>query len=83
MTTLAERAQANAQRARSAQDARGVTRTEAEEPKPQQALRSHQWAVWKADDTVVEVCVYPACTRAELRHSVYPDAKSLLMQDEL
>ena len=81
MTTLAERAHANAERARSAQDASGATRHVADMPEPIQPYRAHWWRVWTADDTVVDVCVYPPLTRDEVQGQFYPTAKSVLLHD--
>lgn len=82
MSTLAERAHENAKRARDAQEASGSTRQGATSPKADQPLRSPWWRIWKADDTVADVTVYPPMTRAEVRSTFYPDAKSLLLPDE-
>lgn len=82
MSTLAERAHANAKRARDAQEAGSATRQEATSSKADQPLRSPWWRVWTADDTVSEVTVYPPMTRAEVRSTFYPDAKSVLLPDE-
>lgn len=75
MTTLAERAHANAERAKAAQNAASV-------PKPFSPRRSSWWRVCKADGTVDDVCVHPPLSRAEVRSTFYPDAKSLLLPDE-
>ena len=82
MTTLAERAHANAKRARDAQDARGATRHDESPPKPVEPRRAHWWRIWKADDTVADVCVYPPMSRDAVRSTFYPSAKSLLLPDE-
>ena len=82
MTTLAERAHANADRARNAQAARGGTRRDEKPPEPIPPHRAHWWRVWKADGTVADVCVHPPMARDDVRAAFYPDAKSLLLADE-
>lgn len=82
MSTLAERAHANAKRARDAQDAGRETRQEVTSPSAAKPLRSPWWRIWKADDTVADVTVCPPMTRAEVRSTFYPDAKSVLLPDE-
>ncbi len=81
MTTLAERARANADRARTAQEARGATRQDAKPSAPIPPPRAHWWRVWKADGTVVDVCVHPPLTMADVRSTFYPGAKSVLPGD--
>lgn len=82
MTTLADRARANADRARTAQEARGAIRQDAKPSAPIPSLRAHWWRIWKADGAVVDVCVTPPLTRDDVRSTFYPDAKSLLLADE-
>ena len=80
---LAQRAKLLAQQARSANDARGTTKTD---PKPEAPIEEHRtdrWIVWRADGVVVDVFFDPPCTRKEVRAHFYPDAKSILTPDSL
>ena len=78
MNDLAKRAQANANRARAAQEPRNAPQTPTDTSDPDRnAPRRSLWLIRKADSQEVRVLFVPPLPESEVRQLFYPDAAQI------